>query len=190
MLYQYGQVVGQLANIVNPNPKCRGCLHYLDAPSACEIGLNPAICGDGSTPVQGYAPIESTGPDPTVTEEPGDSVTESARAGTPRGRDIPLVPISTSHLGDASELLALSQRMIPDLKKAAKEGCSVHGFNDGGMGIGNIHASIIQTHARCHCLPFTVDDCAKAIHDELGARLRNRVSIKQVKAFITKNRLF
>jgi len=41
------------------NPKCSQCLHYAPERSACEIGQLPDVCGDGSRPDLGFAPLHS-----------------------------------------------------------------------------------------------------------------------------------
>ena len=57
-----GGFPGRVAQEVQPNPKCRGCLHYVDSAGrtgACSIGLRPWLCGDtGDAADIGYAPID------------------------------------------------------------------------------------------------------------------------------------
>lgn len=58
-------IVGQIAQTVTPNPKCESCLHYnaqRGASGVCEIGLRPIVCGDGTMPDMGYAPVSAIGP--------------------------------------------------------------------------------------------------------------------------------
>lgn len=49
---------GQMAMRVKPNPKCNGCTHYDVNMGACQMGLVPDVCGDGSYPEIGYAPAQ------------------------------------------------------------------------------------------------------------------------------------
>lgn len=39
--------------------KCTQCLHYVPEHSACELGQLPDVCGDGSRPDLGFAPLHS-----------------------------------------------------------------------------------------------------------------------------------
>lgn len=52
---------------VTPNSKCEGCVHYdgnaAAKGGACEVGSAPALCGSGSEPKYGYAPLAELGPD-------------------------------------------------------------------------------------------------------------------------------
>jgi hypothetical protein len=48
---------GQMATIVDPNPKCNSCLHYNVNRSLCMMALVPTSCGDGSKPETGFAPL-------------------------------------------------------------------------------------------------------------------------------------
>lgn len=55
-----GGFPGRVAQEVQPNPKCHGCLHY-DGQGGrtgiCTIGSKPWMCGDGDAQDIGYAPI-------------------------------------------------------------------------------------------------------------------------------------
>lgn len=53
-----GDYGGQMSMRVDPNPKCNGCLHYDQNMGACEIGMVPTVCGDGTYPEIGYAPAQ------------------------------------------------------------------------------------------------------------------------------------
>jgi len=100
---------GQVAMRVQPNPKCRGCTHYDENLSTCEIGMVPAVCGDGSYPEIGYAPAN---PDRLAaknwTARHKDAVASPAQAhgGTYEAGE---VPYRVEVLGDSA--LALSERM-------------------------------------------------------------------------------
>lgn len=52
---------------VTPNSKCESCVHYdgnaAAKGGACEVGTAPALCGGGSEPKYGYAPLAELGPD-------------------------------------------------------------------------------------------------------------------------------
>lgn len=55
-----GGFPGRVAQEVQPNPKCNGCLHFdgqAGRTGACTIGLRPWNCGDGDAADIGYAPI-------------------------------------------------------------------------------------------------------------------------------------
>lgn len=53
--------IGLMAQKVDPNPKCQGCLHYDPQRGGdggvCTIGLRPFTCGTGEHPRMGYAPL-------------------------------------------------------------------------------------------------------------------------------------
>jgi len=110
---------GQVAMRVDPNPKCDGCGHYAKNLSACQIGILPAVCGDGSNPEIGFAPVA---PDRMTSMawklRHSDAVALPAQAedaGSP-----PLlaeIPYRIEVLGESS--LALSERMTL-LKSAFK----------------------------------------------------------------------
>ena len=46
---------------VSPNSKCEGCVHYngnaQSKGGACEVGQQPSMCGSGTEPKYGYAPL-------------------------------------------------------------------------------------------------------------------------------------
>lgn len=46
-----------MATLINPNAKCNGCIHYHTNLKACQVGLQPAMCGDGSCPEKGFSPM-------------------------------------------------------------------------------------------------------------------------------------
>lgn len=51
---------------VSQNSKCESCLHYdgsISKSGACEVGTQPFMCGDGSLPQFGYAPLAEMTPD-------------------------------------------------------------------------------------------------------------------------------
>ncbi len=55
-----GGFPGRVAQEVQPNQKCGGCLHYdgqAGRTGACTIGLRPWLCGDGEAQDVGYAPL-------------------------------------------------------------------------------------------------------------------------------------
>lgn len=55
-----GGFPGRVAQEVQPNPKCNGCLHFdgqAGRTGACTIGSKPWNCGDGDAADIGYAPI-------------------------------------------------------------------------------------------------------------------------------------
>ena len=67
---------------VSPNSKCEGCCHYdgnaISKGGACEVGTQPAMCGSGTQPRFGYAPLSEMAPDmvddfatPAVSGSPG-----------------------------------------------------------------------------------------------------------------------
>lgn len=52
---------------VTPNSKCEGCVHYdgnaQAKGGACEVGSMPSMCGSGTEPKYGYAPLAELSPD-------------------------------------------------------------------------------------------------------------------------------
>lgn len=52
---------------VPQNAKCEGCVHYdgnaAAKAGACDVGTQPFMCGDGSEPRFGYAPLEQLAPE-------------------------------------------------------------------------------------------------------------------------------
>lgn len=105
----FGVKGGQMAMIVQPNQKCRGCLHYETNRTACLVGLVPADCGDGSQPETSYSP---------VTPEPAAYSEWKAKQGLkynaprppsvgPAGSDAPQHPVNVQVLGGEG-YLALS----------------------------------------------------------------------------------
>lgn len=74
-------VYGQLAQSVQPNPKCESCLHY-DAQrgltGVCQVGLRPAICGEGEAPLIGFAPAHKVSPNVLLAHATGGGAAEQA----------------------------------------------------------------------------------------------------------------
>ena len=101
---------GQMAMRVEMNPKCRACNHYDENVSACQIGMVPAVCGDGSYPEIGYAPAQ---PDRLAAKNQvrnkEDMVNTSAQASAGESVIMQDIPYRIEVLGDSA--LTLSERM-------------------------------------------------------------------------------
>ena len=168
-------IYGQISSKVYGNPKCAGCLHFLAGQDACSVGQKPTTCGDGANPDTGYAPLAATGPGEAVVESP--SHAESARAGQVTAND---VKIAVAHFGDESELLALSQRAINDLRKS-RSTCVVHS-NAGGL---NIHA-VEGAFMGCVCETVNKATVAAKLFSFLDERSQRRVRVDAIEKAIEK----
>lgn len=67
----------KIVSQVEPNSKCMGCMHYSQQKGSgvCGINSEPIRCGDGSTPDEGYYPVQlfwsaETSPLPLVVPDP------------------------------------------------------------------------------------------------------------------------
>lgn len=172
-------IIGVVQNRVPQNPKCNGCTHFNKGTSNCEIGLSPAVCGDGSTPDMGYAPVDEAGPNIVFAEVP-----DHATSSRP-GREVPQanarVPMTVSHLGDESELLALAKSIRSDMQKACSNGCAVHQYGEQVTGQHNIYTA----GAKCTCLPLSNGDVAKAMHSQLSIQARGRLRVEDVETWLS-----
>lgn len=178
----YGQTYGQLANRVPANPKCNTCLHYNNIQSVCTVGTNPSICGNGASPSMGFAPIDATGPDSTFDETPSHAVASRA----PVQGSTPDVKMAIAHLGDMSELIALSQQVVGDLKKSCRQGCYVH---DKAFGQSNIHAALHAFQGKCQCQALDTHYAAKQVHKSLSNTIRSKVTVDVLEQVMIEQKL-
>lgn len=99
---------GQVAMRVHENNKCSGCGKYDTNQSACQHGLVPAVCGDGSFPEIGYDPAApARSASQAWVEHNRHMVNDPAQAQT----DLPVIndiPYKVEILGDSA--LTLSEQ--------------------------------------------------------------------------------
>ncbi len=155
---------GQLAQTVQPNAKCAGCLHFnkdRGPTGVCEIGTRPAVCGDGNSPVIGYAPVDRLTPEYPIVMAP------VAQA---RSKDAPLFVVPVQVLGE--EHAQMVKSIEHELVSQVQSRCSLHQqMSKGGNGFVSVHT---PSHLMsCSCTPVSSSVIAKSVM----SRLSNAASV-------------
>lgn len=167
---------GQLAQVVEPNSKCEGCMHYEPNQARsglCMIGLRPWLCGDGNAQQVGYAPIAAQ------REVTADAQAVAGVAEIPTEPGVPIVTVSLDSLHE--ELVA---EIVGNLEPVYKSSCRLH--KSSVMAGPYNPGAYIPTECACRTLPDTV--VAKALLDALAPRYRTTVSLDEATAFVARVR--
>lgn len=168
-----GGFPGRVAQEVQPNPKCNGCLHF-DGQGGrigiCSIGSKPWLCGDGNAADIGYAPIargagtylsamSNTGAHaPAV----GDQDTSSLfGAGSTRAVHFEQVSLGEEHVHFVKSMVAEHTAMQKQICRLCKSIGTTQ-----GMAPANVGPQV------CTCEPIEARSIAKALVGQLSNRER------------------
>ena len=164
---------GQLAQTVQPNPKCGGCLHYEPQrgdTGVCATGLRPWTCGDGTAPSMGYAPFSVS-----AVPNPNDLASSPAQA---MSLGAGQVPIQTVVLGE--EHAHLVKSMTTELEQSSTLGCHMHRH---GRGMGQTSLNV-PTDSMCTCKSVSNSSVLAAIKPYLPNRVNYAVGVDELLDFI------
>lgn len=179
-----GGFPGRVAQEVQPNQKCEGCLHYdrqVGRTGACTIGDSPWKCGDGDAPDIGYAPlVRGAGsylPDMSnhgvhASEVDPQHVGGLYGAGSTRPVEIRQVSLGEEHVHFVKSFL----ERHGELQKSQCLRCSMRGTH--GTGPANTDP---QT---CSCKPVSADVVAKAVVARLSNADRARTPLDAVAQWV------
>jgi len=175
---------GRVAQEVQPNPKCRGCLHYVDSAGrtgACSIGLRPWLCGDGDAQDIGYAPITAGAgaylPDMVAhvararETEPQDTAALYG-AGSTRPVQVHQVSLGEEHVHLIKSLVERHVEMEQTMCRLCK--------SRGAIGRGPMN----NEPQSCSCKPIEARTVAKSLMAQLSNRERSRVTFDDAVAFV------
>lgn len=105
---------------VPSNSKCGSCLHYNGSQArtgVCEVGTQPQICGNGTEPLYGYAPLDSVGPD-EIDDIATPMISGASGVMNETGGMEPTVQMKRVVLGD--EDLTIAQRILGQVATLSK----------------------------------------------------------------------
>lgn len=175
-----GGFPGRVAQEVQPNQKCEGCLHYdrqAGRTGACTIGERPWNCGDGEAQEIGYAPLHrgagSYLPDlsnhgahaPEVDPQGSSSL---YGVGSTR-------PVAFHQVSLGEEHVHLIKSMVENharMQKSQCRLCSMRGSH--GTAPANVGYQV------CTCAPIQAETVAKAIEGRMGNALRAAVPFDEL----------
>lgn len=168
---------------VQQNRKCESCLHYdgnAQAKSgACEVGTQPFMCGDGSAPRFGYAPLADMAPD-VMDDLAAPTLTGQVGAMNEHGALDRKVQMQMHVLGD--EQLTIAQRIRGDATSMHK------GFVapvQGQVGLSCPDDVNVFPH---ETTPATTFDIAKTLYSaHMRPSLQQRYSLKEVMYWLGEN---
>lgn len=175
---------GRVAQEVNPNQKCEGCLHYdrqVGRTGACLIGDSPWKCGDGDAPDIGYAPLArgAGGQLPDMSchgahaSEVGPQVVGGLYgSGSTRPVEIRQVSLGEEHVHLVKSLLA----QHADLQKSQCLRCSMGGAHGTAP-----HNTDPQP---CTCRPIEAATVAKAVVGRMSNAQRAAMPIEVVTGWV------
>jgi hypothetical protein len=179
-----GGFPGRVAQEVQPNQKCHGCLHYdgqAGRTGACTIGLRPWLCGEGEAAEIGYAPIThgagSYLPDMNThgshaAEVESQDVSSLYGAGSTR-------PVMIQQVSLGEEHVQLVKSMVANHTKMQKSMCRLcHQAGTIGISRSNADPQV------CTCEPIAARDIAKSIYSRLSNRAQQAVTPDDVEQFV------
>lgn len=168
-----GGFPGRVAQEVQPNPKCHGCLHYDGQggrTGVCTIGTKPFMCGEGDDQMTGYAPI-ARGAGSYLPDMSNHSV-QAREAETQfvsklygSGSTKP-VQFQTVTLGEERERFVKS--LVAQHMEMERRLCRLHQGNGPSFGASPYH----HAPQSCSCSPPTDVSIAKALVSQLSNRER------------------
>jgi hypothetical protein len=179
-----GGFPGRVAQEVQPNQKCEGCLHYdrqAGRTGACTIGDSPWKCGDGDAPNIGYAPlVRGAGsylPDMNnhgahAPEIDPQHVGGLYGSGSTRPVEIRQVSLGEEHVHFVKSFLERHSEM----QKSQCLRCSMRGTH--GTAPANTDPQA------CSCKPVSADVVAKALVARLSNADRARVPLDAVTEWV------
>lgn len=167
-----GGFPGRVAQEVQPNQKCEGCLHYdrqAGRTGACTIGERPWNCGDGEAQEVGYAPLHhgagSYLPDLSnhgvhAPEVDLQGSSDLYGVGSTRPVTFHQVSLGEEHVHLVKSLVENHTRM----QKSQCRLCLMQGSH--GTAPANVGYQV------CTCAPIQAETVAKAIEGRMGNALR------------------
>ncbi len=168
-------------NPVSQNRKCEGCCHYdgnaISKGGACEVGTQPAMCGSGTEPRFGYAPL--------IEMSPGmvDVYARPATSGSPgvlneHGKMDGMIQMQTVDLG--SEQLATAA-MVKNKLTDMQKGCTAET-------IGQTSRFSPEGHVDSGPQGVSTLDIAKSMYTSyMRPREQFKFSLKEVLQFLGEN---
>lgn len=180
-----GGFPGRVAQEVQPNQKCSGCLHYADhagRTGACTIGLRPWLCGDGQAQDIGYAPIaRGAGTylhDMTAhVARPGHEIDPQASSalhgvGSTRPVQFKQVSLGEEHVHIVKSIVTQHKAMQESMCRLCKSRGAI------GMAPANVAVQV------CTCEPIEARTVAKSLMSQLSNRERSRVTLDEATQFV------
>lgn len=179
-----GGFPGRVAQEVQPNPKCNGCLHFdgqAGRTGACTIGSRPWLCGEGDAADIGYAPIARgagtylPGMSNTGVHAPavGDQeVADLFGAGSTR-------PVSFQQVSLGEEHVHFVKSFVENHTLIQKSMCRL--CKSAGA-LGTTHSNIAPQV--CTCETIAARDVAKALMPRLSNRERSVVTLEDATGFV------
>lgn len=179
-----GGFPGRVAQEVQPNQKCGGCLHYdgqAGRTGACTIGLRPWLCGEGDAADIGYAPLtrgagaylpDMSNHDAQAREVETQFVSELYGAGSTR-------PVQVQHVSLGENHVNFIKSMVDTHSMLQRSMCRLCA-NSGAIGTApaNVGPQV------CTCEPMAARDVAKALAPKLSNLARSLMTIDDVIAFV------
>lgn len=175
-----GGFPGRVAQEVQPNEKCAGCLHYdgqAGRTGACTIGLRPWLCGDGEAQEVGYAPLARGAgnylPDMSnhgahAPEVPTQFVSDLYGSGSTRPVQVHQVALGEEHVHLVKSLVERHSQ----LQKSQCRLCSMAGTH--GTAPPNVGFQL------CTCAPLEARVVAKAVVSRMSNAQRVGVALDDV----------
>lgn len=180
-----GGFPGRVAQEVQPNQKCNGCLHFdgqAGRIGACTIGLRPWLCGDGGAADIGYAPISQgagsylpgmSNHDAQAHDVETQFVSSLYGAGSTR-------PVEVQQMSLGAEHVHFVKSLVSKHMETERQMCRLH------QGHGQSYGVSPYTNApqSCSCVEVTDMVVAKALVGQLNNRQRAALTREQLFGFV------
>lgn len=179
-----GGFPGRVAQEVQPNQKCGGCLHFdgqAGRTGACTIALRPWLCGDGEMADIGYAPIargagsylpDMGNHDAQAREVEPQFVSDLYGAGSTK-------PVTFQNVSLGEEHVTFIKSYVDQHMSLQRSMCRLC---QSGFAIGT--APMNTEPQVCTCEPIAATDVAKALAPRLSNRAKSVMSLEDVVAFV------
>lgn len=181
-----GGFPGLVAREVQPNLKCHWCMHF--SPQAgrfgvCEVGLQPATCGDGDSPQTGYAPASGPAATSDFENAPHSQApeVEMQEAAEPLYAQVTntKMPIKWDVLGE--EHVTMVKGWAREWEDRQRALCPMH-QGSGGAAQGTSHFN--AGYQLCKCEPVDHGHVTKALAANLSNYAREVLDISDVHHFV------
>lgn len=175
-----GGFPGRIAQEVNPNPKCNGCLHYdgqAGRVGACLVGLRPWLCGEGEMQDIGYAPITRGAGSylPPMGNHPAQAgevstqeVSDLHGAGSTRGVTFQQVSLGEEHVQLVKSMFSTHVERQQSMCRLCKSRGTI------GMAPANVGPQV------CTCEPIAARDIAKALVPRMSNAQRMSYDLDEI----------
>lgn len=165
---------------VSENSKCNGCCHYDGNAQAhggaCEVGQAPALCGTGTEPKYGYAPLDELAPD-EIDDLATPQIAGQQGAMNEHGAIEKMVVMKRVVLGDDD--LTIAQRIHGELSDIAKKS---YGYAQGEV---NMFAGAELAQQRYDRPEHPMITVAKSLHDMyMAPRKQHKYGVTDVLEFL------